>query len=204
MNTKLLALAYLLSKHCVPFAALKKELSGYTTERLFDFMTEVDKNPVFKPEYIFEIIKERGHYPWQHLFRYLSRVRGSISNKNFKESLCTLLLLRDDYTAEDLLQLFCSSASHKEMPDVLPTCFAFNKSLVQKKLASYPFHRLVEMSEKTEFFPFVQKIAREAAKEKLHDALTTDLLKLIQKGTRIDVEEELARRTKELEKIACA
>lgn len=204
MNTKLLALAYLLSKNCVPFSALKKELSRYTTERLFDFVAEVDKNPVFKPEYIFEIIEERGDYPWQHLFRYMNKVRGSAFNKNFKERLCTLLLLRNDYTAEDLLQLFCSSASNKETTDVLHVCFAFNKSLVQKKLASYSFPLLTEISEKAEFFPFVQKIAREAAKEKLRDALTVDLLKLLQKGTRIDVEEELARRTKELEKIACA
>jgi hypothetical protein len=205
MNTRLLALAYLYYQNDTAPVRLEIELEdalfSRTTELLFDYMEQVDKNPFLRPEYIFEIIKERNNYIAPQLIRYLERVRCAARNSKFKQDLCTVLLHRDDYNVQELWELFKTGDTNGNT-SILGPSFVGTKSLVLQKFALCEIEELTELSDNPSFFPPVAEMARKVAEEKLPEVSTTDLLLLLNKGTKINVGKELANRTDDLLKLA--
>lgn len=205
MNTKLLALTFLLNKNPEDLPAaeedFRKELAGYTTEGLFKLMVETDKNWSFDPESIFEIIKERGDDAGRNLIYFLSKVHYQSYNSKFKQELCTALLHRNDYTIQALKTLFYS---HNSIGDssVLGSSFIDNQSLVFQKLTLCTIDELAELSDTPVFFRNISEMARKIAEKRLTNISTDRLLELLHKGTKINVGKELKNRTEDLMRLA--
>ncbi len=203
MNTKLVALFFLLQQKLKTKEEAQEELSHYTTEYLFDVMVYGDKNPSFKPELVFEVIEQRGDYTGEQLIHFLRRVKYTPYNCRFKVSVCMKLLKRDDYVSQKLLSLFCNRDNNGNKMDNHLSMFFLkeNEPLVVLKLASYSFAELVEIIETGRYLETLTRIAKKLAEEKLHELSTTDLLLLENKGGRVRVDAELANRVDELKKI---
>lgn len=203
MNTKLLALFFLLQQNLKTKEGVQKELSNYTTEYLFKIMREGDKNPSFRPELVFEVIEQRGDYTGEQLIVYLNHVMFAGYNGRFKVEVCAKLLKRDDYTPQNLRHLFHinNGRDGNHVHSVLVPSLCENQPLLLLKLTSYSFDELLEISETRGFFWVVAEMAKTLAEEKLSALSTTDLLLLENRGIKVRVDKELANRVCELGKL---